>query len=188
MHRAAKEEALALLAEHRRAIGAADDACLMCLLAEKRSAPAPVYEDDQIVVVLDRFAAREGHLLVIARDHVEGLTELGWDKYSALQRVAFDAARAIEAVLTPRRFYVAALGAPQAVPMSFPHFHLHVIPLFEADDSARPARVFSWTDGVVVYEDHEACELADKLRRAWPCDEAEQQVQRAALELPLALS
>jgi diadenosine tetraphosphate (Ap4A) HIT family hydrolase len=188
MHRAAKDEALALLAEHRHAIGAVDDACLMCLLAEKRGVPAPVYEDDHAVVLLDRFASREGHLLVIAREHVEGLTELGWEKYSRLQRVAFDAARAIEGVLTPQRFYLAALGAPQAVPMSFPHFHLHVIPLFEADDSARPARVFSWTDGVVVYEDHEAVELADKLRRAWPRDTAERRVALTELELPVAFS
>jgi diadenosine tetraphosphate (Ap4A) HIT family hydrolase len=188
MHRAAKEEALALLAEHRRAIGAADDACLMCLLAEKRGVPAPVYEDDHALVILDRFASREGHLLVIARDHIEGLTELGWEKYSHLQRVAFDAARAIEGVLTPRRFFLAALGAPQAVPMSFPHFHLHVIPLFEADDSTRPARVFSWTDGVVVYEDHEAEELANKLRRAWPRDVADTRPGHTELNLPVAFS
>ncbi len=173
MHRAQKEEALALLAEHRHALGAKDDACLMCLLAEGRGTPGPVLETEDGVVLLDRFASREGHLIVVSRDHVESLPELAWSRYSALQRIAFDATRALDRVLSPVRFYVAALGAPTAVPMSFPHFHLHVIPLFEADDSARPARVFSWTDGVVVYEDDEAEALAQRIRDAWPSEEHE---------------
>lgn len=173
MHRAQKEEALALLADHRRALCAQDDTCLMCLLADGRGTPGPVYESEEGIVLLDRFAAREGHLIVVSREHVESLPELGWPHYAALQRIAFDATRALQRVLSPVRFYVAALGAPQAVPMSFPHFHLHVIPLFEADDSARPARVFSWTDGVVVYEDDEAEALAQRIRDAWPSEERE---------------
>jgi hypothetical protein len=52
--------------------------------------------------------------------------------------------------------------------MSFPHYHLHVIPIYEDDERARPARVLSWTSGVVVYEDDEAASLVSDLVRAWP--------------------
>lgn len=54
--------------------------------------------------------------------------------------------------------------------MSFPHFHVHVLPVYETGDGARPAHVFSWSAGVLVYEDAEAGELARTLRAAWPSE------------------
>jgi hypothetical protein len=59
------------------------------------------------------------------------------------------------------------LGASAQVPMSFPPFHIHVLPVYESGDGARPAHVFSWSAGVLVYEDDEARELAARLRAAW---------------------
>jgi diadenosine tetraphosphate (Ap4A) HIT family hydrolase len=140
----------------------------MCLLANGKANPGPIHETEEAVVLLDRFGSRTGHLLVVAKDHVEDVTELGVEQYLRLQRLAFAAAETLERALEPRRLFVASLGAPRAVPMSFPHFHLHVIPLYEEDESTRPARVFSWTDGVVVYDDDQAEELAQRLRSAWP--------------------
>jgi hypothetical protein len=46
--------------------------------------------------------------------------------------------------------FVAALGSAVQRPMSFPHVHLHVVPL--ADDD-RPADVFTWENGVYVFDD-----------------------------------
>jgi diadenosine tetraphosphate (Ap4A) HIT family hydrolase len=159
-----KDDALQALAEHRKALGATDDCCIMCLLASGGGSPEPVWETQQAVVLLDRFGSRPGHLMVIAKDHIQDLTDLSVDAYLDFQRLAHDAACALEGALAPTRIFVASLGAPQAVPMSFPHFHLHVIPLFESDERARPARVFSWTDGVVLYEDDAAERLVRKIR------------------------
>ncbi len=140
----------------------------MCQLVHHERRPEPVLEDADAVVVLDRFAARPGHLLVIAKDHVEDLTDLGYERYASLHRVVYDACQAVEAALHPVRVFTAALGAPKAVPMSFPHFHLHVIPIFETDERSRPARVFSWADGVTIYDDEEALEMTRRIRASWP--------------------
>jgi diadenosine tetraphosphate (Ap4A) HIT family hydrolase len=51
--------------------------------------------------------------------------------------------------------------------MSFPHFHIHVLPVYDTDARARPAHVLSWSAGVLVYEDAEAAALAERLRAAW---------------------
>jgi len=51
--------------------------------------------------------------------------------------------------------------------MSFPHFHIHVLPVYDTDERARPAHVFSWSAGVLVYEDDEAHALSERLREAW---------------------
>ena len=64
------------------------------------------------------------------------------------------------------RVYVASLGAVQALPMSFPHHHTHVVPIYETGERARPANVFSWSSGVVRYAQAEARELRASLRSA----------------------
>jgi len=166
MRRLEKEEALGFLEKYRAAL--LGEGCVMCALAARRDSAPPVHETEHGVVVLDRFGSERAHLLVIARRHVERGTELPWLVYAELQRLAYDACHALERTVRPKRVYVAALGAPTPLPMSFPHYHLHVIPIYEDDERARPARVLSWTSGVIVYEDDEAAALVSDLARAWP--------------------
>lgn len=42
------------------------------------------------------------------------------------------------------------------------------MPIAEDDERARPAAVFSWSAGIVLYEDDEAAEMTAEIRRAWP--------------------
>jgi diadenosine tetraphosphate (Ap4A) HIT family hydrolase len=161
-----KAEALALLETHARAL-VPGGGCVLCALAQKRDSDV-VRESEHGVVVLDRFACRAGHLLVIARRHVEKATLLGWATYVELQRLGFEATHALERLLAPKRVFVAALGNATALPMSFPHYHLHVVPVAEDDERARPAHVLSWSSGVVVYGEEDAAEWVEKLRAVWP--------------------
>jgi diadenosine tetraphosphate (Ap4A) HIT family hydrolase len=163
-----KPEALSLLAENRQALLGGDVGCVMCaLVARAASAPELVRETPHGVVLLDRFGTREGHLMIISRLHVEDTLQLGWDVYQELQRLAYDGAQAVTRLLSPVRVFIAVLGASAALPMSFPHFHIHVLPVFDSDERARPAHVFSWSAGVLVYEDEEAAQLAQRLRATW---------------------
>jgi hypothetical protein len=40
--------------------------------------------------------------------------------------------------------------------------------VYETDERARPARVLSWSEGVVVYDDLEAERICRELSDAWP--------------------
>jgi diadenosine tetraphosphate (Ap4A) HIT family hydrolase len=165
----AKPEALELLAENRRALLDGGDGCVMCALVKRATRSAELLaESERGVALLDRFGSRPGHALVIAREHVEETTKLGWSTYAELQRLAYETTLALERALSPARTFVAVLGASETLPMSFPHFHIHVLPLYETGEGARPAHVFSWSAGVLVYEDDEARDLAARLRAAWP--------------------
>ena len=172
MRRVSKEEALADMAAHGFERSAANR-CAMCSLVTDAT-PLRVHEDPLAVVVLDRYASTRGNLLVILREHVERVTELPLAKYLELQRIVYEAERAVERVLAPRRVYTAILGSPRATPdgpdppaMSFPHLHVHVIPVHEDGDAARPAAVFSWSAGVWLYDTGEAEALATALRSVW---------------------
>ncbi|MFT3840542.1 MAG: HIT family protein [Myxococcaceae bacterium] len=142
--------------------------CVMCALAGGHDEKLLVKRLAGATVVLDRFAARRAHLLVVIDRHAEKVGELDWPAWEKLQRAAWEASRALEAVLKPKRIYVAALGASKALEKSWPHLHLHVVPLDDDGESARPARVFSWSEALYGYEDGEAEALAEQLRAAWP--------------------
>ena len=163
-----KAEAVERLAAFRRELSFAGGGdCVMCALARGHARPAPLVETDRAVVVLDRFARRRGHLLVIAREHVEGTREVGWVLYQELARLTFEARRALDRALEPIQIYSATLGAVVPLPMSFGHLHTHVIPVYESDERARPARVLTWEEGVTVYEDAEAEQLREQILGVW---------------------
>lgn len=136
----------------------------MCAIAAGASGPI-VAENEHATCVLDRLGARPGHLVVSLRRHVEHLSELGWEEYAGLQRLAWEAARALEETQRPARVYIAMLGSRAPTGKSFPHLHAHVVPLEDGGASDRPAAVFSW-DAVVVYDDVEAAALVERLREA----------------------
>ena len=182
MVRLEKDEALERL-ESEREQSAAFGGCVMCRLASRDAAHTWIAESDHGVVVLDGYGATAGHLLVIAKAHVERTSALSWEVFSDLQRLVWKATRVVDAELAPERVYVATLGAGKPLPMSFPHHHVHVVPVYETGEAARPARVFSWSAGVVCYTHGESKRLADRLRGAWlehAADASEKQFESPA--------
>jgi len=162
-----KDVALSLLAEHRRTLLAGGQSCVMCALA-KIEDDGCVARSRHAVVRLDRFACRYGHLMVIPRVHVERMSELDWEVFIDVQRLVFEAARAVETCLKPARVFTATLGAAAELPQTYSHYHVHVIPVAETDERSRPARVLSWSEGVVIYDDDEASRMCRELVASWP--------------------
>ena len=176
MRRVEKAEALELLAVNRREL-LGDDAggCMMCALAARAALeptrPEVIADNEHGVVLFDHFGSSKGHLLVISKQHLLDTAELPWPVYAELQRLNYDACCALRRAFAPARIFSAVLGASCELPMSFPHFHIHALPVYETDERARPAHVFSWSAGVLVYEDDEVERFSDQIRAAWPCRE-----------------
>jgi diadenosine tetraphosphate (Ap4A) HIT family hydrolase len=163
-----KDVALAQLAEHKQRLLGGGSGCVMCALSSGKADVSPLAEGRHAVALLDRFACRYGHLLIIPRLHCEHLGQLPWEVFADVQRLTFEAARAIDACFKPARVFTASLGAAVELPMTYSHYHMHVIPVYETDERARPARVLSWTEGVGVYDDAEARDICQKLVACWP--------------------
>jgi len=173
MRRVEKAEALELLAVNRRELLGDDTCgCVMCALvtlaAREPSRPEVIADNEHGVVLFDRFGSNKGHLLVISKQHLLDTAELPWPVYQELQRLNYQACCALRRAFQPARIFSAILGASAELPMSFPHFHIHALPVYETDERARPAHVFSWTSGVLVYEGDEVLRFSDQIRAAWP--------------------
>jgi diadenosine tetraphosphate (Ap4A) HIT family hydrolase len=169
VQRIPKADALAIIRRDAEALSPELARCVMCAIARGARIPLHVLAtNERAVAVLERFHVRRGHVLVVLKRHVEVIADLPWEEYAAVQRLAWEASIAIERALSPKRVFVAAFGAATALPMTFPHHHVHVVPLFDGGEGDRPREVFSWSQGVGVYEEAEATELAALLMRAWP--------------------
>lgn len=140
----------------------------MCALVADAPRTHVLCKTRKSVAVLARFGVRRGHLLVVLRRHVERFEDIGWPEWQDAQHLAWEAARAVESALGATRVYVASLGSVTQRPMTFPHHHLHVVPTYRGDRRDRPARVFTWQDGVVLQDEREAARLTRDIRAAWP--------------------
>lgn len=156
--RIARDEATARVTAER-----GDESCLVCAMRDGRLGTPYVLERGRYCrVVLARYAVRRGHALVLVDEHVTSFTDVDDAAWAEASRFALASARRIERALSPARCYVASLGsAGPAVPMSSPHLHLHVIPIYEPDD--KPSRVLTWENGVFVPSDADLVTLAREL-------------------------
>jgi len=145
------------------ALGEQRGGCPMCGLGELE----PIVACERAYAVLDRYACRVGHALVVLRRHEERIEQLPYADYEAMHRLAWQVAGALERVLGPARIYIAALGSAVPLATSFPHVHLHVIPLADGGEVDRPANVLTWANGMYVFESaDEECALRERLRDA----------------------
>ena len=142
--------------------------CLMCWLMQQPSQRVTrVVERDGAAVVVPQFAVRCGHLLVVPARHVTSMSDLGRAGWAQLCDLAYVASLAVERALTPVRCYIASLGSARSdVPMTSPHLHLHLIPIYQADE--RPAEVLTWRHGVWSLPTSAREDYRDALLAAWP--------------------
>lgn len=159
-HRISRERVL------ERLTAEAPSACWMCVLARPEDRALCLAHTDRATVRLSRYPTRWGHVLVIPRAHVERFEALDEDTWLEATKLAHRAARALERVLRPSRCYVASLGTSEPeLPMTFPHLHVHVIPVDEP--GARPSEVLTWQHGLYDGTDDEWRELHAALVAAW---------------------
>lgn len=140
----------------------------MCAVAAGERDVAKIDETAHAIAVLERFPCRRGHAVIVLREHEERLERLPRPIWLELHELAHRVAQRIDRELHPVRTFVCALGSATQRVNSFPHVHLHVIPLYNGGEADRPAEVLTWSNGVYLYELDEEAELVRSLKRATP--------------------
>ena len=102
--------------------------CFVCLIADgdanQRADNEVIFEDDEVLVFLDRYPTVEGYVLVCPRRHVEHVTgDFNEDEYVALQRWVHRVGEALRRSVPTERLYVLSLGSQQGNR----HVHWHVV-------------------------------------------------------------
>lgn len=82
-----------------------------------------VYEDDNFIVMLDKFPAVEGHLILAPRKHVEAISDLSDSEAAELMSLLRKFDRRLREVFNPFRVAIVSSG------LAVKHFHFHIIPI-----------------------------------------------------------
>jgi histidine triad (HIT) family protein len=101
--------------------------CIFCKFASHEIVPPDVfYEDEKVLVKLDRDWAVKGHSLVIWKEHAFNMSDLSEDDFSHFSKVV----RKTEAVL------LKALNVDKSIVLKsggiVSHFHFHIYPVLSS--------------------------------------------------------
>lgn len=114
----------------------ADD-CIFCAIADRTASAEVIEADDHTLAFLDINPATRGHTLVISRNHVKDLFEIGAEDL----RHVMDAAHRI-AKRMPERLGATGVNllnsCGAAAWQTVFHFHVHVIPRYDDDPLRLP--------------------------------------------------
>lgn len=87
-----------------------------------------VAEDERHFAFLDINPVHPGHVLVIPKQEVDYIFDLGDEDYAALMLFAKRVAKAIKAAIPCRKVGVTVIG------LDVPHTHVHLVPMDKGND------------------------------------------------------
>lgn len=105
--------------------------CVFCKIVKGEIPSYKIYEDENILAILDISQATPGHTLVLAKEHFKNLYDISEEKagevFSAIPKIA----RAIKKAFNPIGLNV-IINTDKPL-QSVYHFHIHLIPRYPYD-------------------------------------------------------
>lgn len=138
--------------------------CLICWLVNTRTNYI-IEKSKNITVLLSEYPRTWGQIMVLLNQHLTSFNQLSKEQWSEFSEKLLLATQINEKVLNPLRCYVASTGASDNLPMTCPHIHFNVIPVYNEDD--RPSNIFTWKNGLYAAEKDEWEELFNEIKKEW---------------------
>ena len=114
-----------------------------------------IYDDDDCLVILDKYPIDNGHSLIITKKHSEKITDMNTDDVSRLFSKIPKIANAIIKATNADAFSIAQNNG-KAAKQIIPHVHIHIIPRYNATGTL-------WTKRKIM-NDNELNKLAEKIK------------------------
>ena len=107
------------------------ETCPFCSIASGRAEASVVYEDETVVAFMDLLPAREGHTLVVPKEHFENIYEIPEDTLAKVAGAVKRVSVAVKKTFGADGVKIIQLNGRAAGQVVF-HIHFHVIPLVSA--------------------------------------------------------
>ena len=107
--------------------------CIFCKIIAKEIPSKVVYEDSDVLAILDISQANMGHTLVMPKKHYDNLLSISDDDYLKVMSVAKKVALQVDKNLKPDGINIIN-NCNEAAGQTVMHFHVHVLPRFNNDE------------------------------------------------------
>lgn len=101
--------------------------CIFCRIVSGELSSFKVYEDSQVVAILDIRPINRGHTLIMTKQHYENIHDIPEKLLAHVHKIAKRIAGAQKRVFSPTGISIAQNSGAAAGQVVF-HFHAHVIP------------------------------------------------------------
>lgn len=108
--------------------------CVFCNITNKIWDSKIVYEDEDVMAILDLSQQTVGHTLIMPKKHYENLLEMPADLLAKISTVAQDLAKKYQTKLGADGFNLVN-NCNDVAGQSVMHFHMHLIPRYKDDNS-----------------------------------------------------
>lgn len=138
------------------------DNCVFCQIIKGDAPASIVYSDEKVIAFMDAFPVNLGHVLVVSKAHLSGLSDLDEETGAHMFRTAMRIVNAVKNSGVKSDGVNLLLSDGEAAFQEIFHVHLHIIPRFRGDGfSIRFGRQFREKP---IAE--ELDEIASKIRKA----------------------
>ena len=129
--------------------------CIFCDMIDGKLPYYMIYQDDDCLVILDRYPIDNGHSLIITKKPYEKITDMSVDEVAKLFSKIPKIANAIIKATNADAFSIAQNNG-KAAKQIIPHVHIHIIPRYNTTGTL-------WTKRKIM-NDNELSELAQKIK------------------------
>jgi len=130
--------------------------CVFCRIRDGQLPASKIYEDERTLAFMDINPLNTGHCLVVTKAHAPTLFDATIDDLTAAIEAVKKVAHAVREAIRPDGLNLLQANGPAAF-QSVPHFHIHVIPRWDADGKG-----FDWE--LVPGNREEIVQVAARLR------------------------
>ncbi|WP_061960772.1 HIT family protein [Demequina flava] len=110
-----------------------NDDCVFCAIVADPSSDHVVWDEDGVIAFMDINPVTDGHLLVVPKEHSQGLTDMPAETAARVMQVAQELARALRASDLRCEGVNLFFAEGEAALQEIFHSHLHVLPRYEGD-------------------------------------------------------
>ncbi len=107
--------------------------CIFCKIINGEIPSKKVYEDDDVLAILDISQATEGHTLVMPKKHYANLIEIPEGEYTKVMLKVKEIANKINTKLKPAGINILN-NCGEVAGQTVMHYHVHIIPRYESND------------------------------------------------------
>ena len=107
--------------------------CRFCDIIDGKVLDYKVWEDELFIALLDINPAKEGHLMLIPKKHVEDIFDLDDSLYQRLFSTAKRLSGPLKIATNAKRIGLVVVG------FAVPHAHLHLVPLHKSNELFDPS-------------------------------------------------
>ena len=131
------------------------ETCIFCDIVEGKLPSHIIHEDDDCIVILDRYPIDYGHSLIITKKPYEKITDMKQDEVAKLFSKIPKIVNGIIKATNADAFSIAQNNR-KAAKQIIPHVHVHIIPRYNITGTM-------WTKRKIP-KDNELSELAQKIK------------------------